>query len=311
MLGFATVAHVGVMLCGVALLDAHALAGAALYALGFGLAIAALFLATGILALRYGTVDDYDLHGRGRSSPFAGLLYALGGASLACAPLLTSGFGGALIGDAARRLGYGWLVAVFVIAWALTSGAVLRTAACVFLGWGPGERRAAGRPDASEEEAQETAAAEEGSGALDREAGLPALLAIPAVLSAAATGAGLVPGFVPSVVRAAARFEDHAAYASTVLTGRRPTYHAVEVGHVSTAAVVLACAALAGALVIAALALFGRRLADRLPRPLLDAPLRVVDVVRAAHSGHVGDYVAWWTFGAAAIGGLLLWTVAG
>ena len=53
--------------------------------------------------------------------------------------------------------------------------------------------------------------------------------------------------------------------------------------------------------VVAAL-LYRSRLVDVVLRPLV-APLRAV------HSGHVGDYVAWLTFGAAVIGGLFAVTI--
>jgi multicomponent Na+:H+ antiporter subunit D len=61
-----------------------------------------------------------------------------------------------------------------------------------------------------------------------------------------------------------------------------------------------------GALAVAALALFASGLRGRLPRPLLHPVLVGVDGLRALHSGHIGDYIAWWTAGAAAFGGTAL-----
>ena len=168
-----------------------------------------------------------------------------------------------------------------------------------------------GSPDESEERAQEQAAAEEGSGSVNRDAPTLGLLVVPALLIAVALLAGLVPGVVPSVERAAGRFRDFAGYRAAVLGGRPPAVHVGASVHVGGLAVALSCAATLAAFAIAALALFGRGLAERLPRPLIDAPLQVIDMLRAAHSGHVGDYVAWWTFGAALLGGLFLWQIAG
>src|SRR5439155_4062222 len=115
-----------------------------------------------------------------------------------------------------------------------------------------------------------------------------------------------VPGAIPSVARAAGRFRVLAGYRAAALGAGPPAVHVGASVHVGGLALALSCAATLAAFAIAALALFGRGLAERLPRPLIDAPLQVIDMLRAAHSGHVGDYVAWWTFGAALLGGLFL-----
>ena len=64
-----------------------------------------------------------------------------------------------------------------------------------------------------------------------------------------------------------------------------------------------------GAIAVASLALFGGVLSERLPRGLVRPVGASLDALRKAHSGHVGDYVAWWTFGVSALGGLFLWAV--
>ena len=64
--------------------------------------------------------------------------------------------------------------------------------------------------------------------------------------------------------------------------------------------------ATAGAAVaLAAVALFRRRISERVRSPLrrLSAP---VTGLREVHTGHVGDYVAWFCVGLAALGGLLV-----
>ncbi|MBV8988404.1 MAG: hypothetical protein JO372_07570, partial [Solirubrobacterales bacterium] len=66
LLAFSTVSHVGMMLCGVALLSAKGIAGVAVYVVGHGLTKAALFMCTGVLLHRFATIDEFDLHGRGR-----------------------------------------------------------------------------------------------------------------------------------------------------------------------------------------------------------------------------------------------------
>jgi hypothetical protein len=52
---------------------------------------------------------------------------------------------------------------------------------------------------------------------------------------------------------------------------------------------------------VGGLSLYRQRLPYRAKRGLAQA----LEPLRAVHSGHVGDYVAWLTFGVAAVGGLL------
>jgi len=299
LLAFSTISHMGIVICGVALLADRALAGAASYALGHGLAKGALFLGTGTLLHRCGAIDEFQLRGRGRDLPLLGLVFVVGALVLASAPLATTFFGKSLVEDAALSADYAWLPAVLALCSALTGAAVLRASARIFLGWGgddPQETRTE-----SEERSQEASSREEGAD-MKPHATTPALLvAVPAVLMLAAVLAGLVPDLVPSIERAAAHFRDHASYAGAVLSGRAPHFPPVAEAHVSGTAWIYAAASTAGALLLAGFGLRDRQV----------LPVTVADVLRAAHSGHVGDYIAWWTFGMALLGGFVLWAVAG
>ena len=106
-----------------------------------------------------------------------------------------------------------------------------------------------------------------------------------------------------------AHFRDHASYSSAVLRGTAPLHAAAAPGHVGGSAVAYGVAATVAAAALAWLGLQGRRLIERVPRALVRRPGAVLAAMRAAHSGHVGDYVAWWTFGVTVIGGLMLWAV--
>jgi multicomponent Na+:H+ antiporter subunit D len=64
--------------------------------------------------------------------------------------------------------------------------------------------------------------------------------------------------------------------------------------------------ATAGAVALAAVALFGGPLRRALPDPLIRLPLGAVIALRRLHTGHIGDYIAWWTAGAATLGGASL-----
>ena len=299
LLALSTVSHMGIVISGVGLLGERALAGAAAYALGHGLAKGSMFLGTGTLLYRCGEIDELHLRGRGRDLPLLGIVFAAGALVLAAAPLATTFFGKSLVEHAALTANYWWLPAVLAVASALTAAAVLRATARVFLGWGAAEEHS--EATASEERAQEESAYEEGT-EVEAHPSTPALLvAIPALLMLAAVAAGLVPGLVPSVERAAAHFRDHAAYAGAVLAGQTPVYQPVATAHVAVSAWIYSLASVAGAVAAAAVGLRGHRI----------LPAGVGDALRAAHSGHVGDYVAWWMFGVAVLGGFVLWAVAG
>src|ERR687884_479039 len=177
--------------------------GAAFYILTHAPVKAALFLCVGILWRRFDSVDEHHLRGRGRDMVGTGLLFALGGLSLAGLPPLTMFLGKGLIEDSANAVGYPWVTAVLVLASILTGGAVLRAAGSVFLGWGVDDT---GHPCPPE---------------TDRYSGrVPVVVfAPPCVLMVGALILSAIPQMGPVIAVAAARFQDRAAYAALVLDG--------------------------------------------------------------------------------------------
>jgi multicomponent Na+:H+ antiporter subunit D len=296
LLAFSTISHVGMFLCGLGLLSARALAGVATYVVGHGLTKGALFMLTGVLLHRFGSVDEFDLHGRGRAVPVAGVLLALGGLLLAAAPVASTFFGKSLLDAAALEGHYPWLPALFVISSVFTGGAVLRVTARVFLGWGPAEH-----PE--DEHLARAAREEKDEETVERDRTPPLMLVVPAVLLLAVIVVGLIPGAVPGIETAAAHFVDHGAYIHWVLHGGAAPFGPAHTSHVQTYDYLYGAGATLGAIALAALALFGRPLRERLP-PVLGRPVTAaVHGLRELHSGHIGDYIAWWTAGAAVLGG--------
>jgi multicomponent Na+:H+ antiporter subunit D len=297
LLAFSTISHVGVFLCGIGLLSAQGLAGVAVYVVGHGLTKAALFMLAGILLHRFRSVDELDLHGRGRALPLVGVLFAVGGLLLAAIPIFTTFFGKSLLDGAAIDGHYPWLPAILVISSAATGGAVLRVTGRVFLGWGPKE----GPEDALQGPAREEQ--DEESAARDRTP--PLMVVTPAVLLLGAIVIALIPGAVPGFETAADHFRDHGAYIGWVLRGVAH-FPAVAESHLKGYDYVYGLVATAGVVGVAALGLFGRPLRGGLPDQLLGPVVGAVDGLRRLHSGHIGDYIAWWTTGAAVLGGLSL-----
>jgi multicomponent Na+:H+ antiporter subunit D len=298
LLAFSTISHVGVFVCGIGLLSAKALAGLSVYIVGHGLTKAALFMCAGVLLHRFATIDEFDLHGRGREVPFVGVLFAAGGLLLAAAPPFRSFAGKSLLESASSDAGYGWLIAVFVLVSAMTGGAVLRVTGRVFGGWGPAEG-----PDPSQARAAEERVDEERG---PREYTPPLMIAVPDMLLAAAAVLGLIPDAVPAAERAAARFTDHAACARWVLGGGHVAWPHVTTSHVDALEIGSALLAVRGALGAAALGLFGRPLREWLPGAVNRPVRELVRHLRYLHSGHIGDYIAWWSAGASLLGGVCL-----
>ncbi|MHB8533275.1 MAG: complex I subunit 5 family protein, partial [Solirubrobacteraceae bacterium] len=139
LLAFSSISHVGLFVCGLGVLDPHALAGVAVYLVGHGLAKAALFMCAGVLLHRFATIDEFDLHGCGRELPMTGVLMAVGALLLAGVPPFSTFAGKSLLEASFSGAGAGWLIAVAIAVSALTGGAVLRVTGRVFLGLGPSE----------------------------------------------------------------------------------------------------------------------------------------------------------------------------
>ncbi|MEV5376718.1 proton-conducting transporter membrane subunit [Streptomyces nondiastaticus] len=287
LLAFSTVAHTGLFLTGIALLTPHGIAGTALYVLGHAGAKAALFACTGILLDRHGSVDEAELHGKGRDTPGTGLLFAAGGLALAGLPPFGTALGKALVEEQSP-----WLPALFVLVSAVTGGAALRVAARVFLGAGQAgrdkEEGAAGPETAGGEEEPET-------GRRVRRPPVP-MVTVAALLLAGALAVGTVPGLTAAVTAAAEAFTDHGGYAAAVLDGRPAAHPAGAYDWWTWTGAGLGL--LSAALAVALAALSVGRGSRAVPG---SAPLRRL------HSGHVGDYVAWAVAGIGLVSLLALW----
>jgi multicomponent Na+:H+ antiporter subunit D len=293
LLAYATVSHIGLTLCGLALLESSALGGAVLYAFADGLVKGALFLGVGIVQHYLGGVDELELRGRGRGLVWTFAIFVVGALGLAGVPPFGSFLGKALMEEAAGQAGLGWLTLVFVVVSGLTLAALLRATGRIFLGWGP-EGPAGADPPAQAHEPRRR---------------LVTLLAPPAVLLAAALALGLLPGLAGQVGQAADRFTDRDGYASAVLEGAAaPAGAAHEPVRLGAPALVSAATVLLG--VVLALAALRR---DRLPAALVGrlgrAGRPALGALRTLHSGHIGDSVTWLVVGVAGLAALLTFAV--
>jgi hypothetical protein len=127
------------------------------------------------------------------------------------------------------------------------------------------------------------------------------------VLVACAAVIGLIAQFGPAVQAAAIRFEDQAGYNAIVLSGAHVAHPAAIAAAESTGItatdVLTGIGSVIGALVLAYLALYWRRL------PLLrrgyEPGAGLTAPIRRFQSGVINDYVTWIVLGLACVGGVL------
>lgn len=287
MLAYSTIAHTGLFLCGLTAPEAGA--GFVLSVLGHAGAKGALFLLVGVLLNRYGSVDEDELAGRARRSRPEGVLFVVAAVALAGLPP----FGPALGKDVTEHFLPGWLAVLFTAVSAVTAGAALRAGLRVYFGLGhapAGGRGDRDRSTGSEEEPETRR----------RLGRTPAPMTVAVVLLlASALAVGLVPWLRTGAAIAGAQAADSAGYFHDVLPGPPAAVpHAPAEVAWTEPGLAGAGAAVALAVVVAAAGLWSRRRAPRAVRT-------GVHLLHRAHSGHVGDYVAWLLAGVAAFAGLL------
>jgi multicomponent Na+:H+ antiporter subunit D len=325
MLAFLTMSHLGIYLIGVGLLTPLGLAGASLLVIGDGLAKSALFLGVGVVQHQRGSVSETKLRGAGRGLAVTGVTIVLGALVLADLPPYVSSAGHALLVEAAERAGLPWLEIVIALCVILSSGAVLRAAGRIWLGWGDGESSGpatgtADDPGEESEDRSDTAGAEGKPGAkgptgANRDQGgrersgrtgrVPLTMLLPPLaLLAIGLWLGLTSGIEEHAAAAAAAFSDRAAYAAAVLGSNGGSVPAG--GRVVVAA---SPAASAGGVladlgqVLAALCVAGIAL-DRRAAGLRRALATGTGWLRRLHSGLVGDQVTWLAAGLALLAAL-------
>ena len=290
MLAYVTISGLGLVLVGVALLDARALGGAAGLVLSEGLLRGALFLAAGVLLQRLDSTDELQLRGAGRTFPLLGVLWLLATVGLVGVPLVGSFSGHELVDEAARSRGFGWLPPLVLAATAVTAAALLRAGGRVFLGWGaPDDPLLTPQPPEREPEPKETP--------------LALMLTATAVLVAAGLVVSVVPGLEHRLVDAGHRFQDVHGYVAHALHRRSLTaepHRPFDVPAPTLSATLYGVGAAAGAVLLAAWALRRRR-------PGTGTLRSPVALLRELHTGAVGDYVMWIAVGAAVMGGI--WTL--
>ena len=279
LLAFSTISHAGMFLAGIALLTPLGLAGVAVYVAGHALLKAALFLCTGIVLHRLGSVNESWLHGRARHLRATGVVFTAAALGLADLPPFATFAGKGWIDASAADRGLTWVSVVLILSSVLVGGAVLRVAGGVFYGLGdpPAED-----PQMSREASEEKSETARGKDRTPLSMIIPAAGLAAGALVIGVLAVGVLPGLDRAVQAGAVRFQDQGAYNAAVLAGRATAHPAAlfPAGDTGTTAadVAIGAASAAAALVVAGLSLYWRRLP--LPRrraesgPFLAGPVR-------------------------------------
>jgi multicomponent Na+:H+ antiporter subunit D len=292
LLAYSTIAHAGCFLIGVALLTPDALAGTAVYVLSHGLAKSALFLVGGILLVTRGGIDELLLFGLGRRLRVAAVAWFVAALALASPPFLGTFTGHAMIEDAAVVAGYGWVPLVLAVATIASTAAIVRAGLRIFFGFGDRDD-----PLLSQQPTE--------SGPKQDAPQLSLMLGVTLTLALAGLAVGAWTGLAAPAMEAAHTFTDRLGYVDAVLQHRTPPPPPPGEWVTTTSSVVWAVVTLVGSFALG----FGSVFRDRLPRPVTRALAGALAPLRAAHTGQVGDYVAWLVFGVALIGGLFAVTL--
>ncbi len=286
LLAFSTISHVGIMLVGAGTLTATGLAGAGVYVIGHGLAKSVLFMCVGILRRRFASVDEFVLHGKGESLPVVGVMFALGALGLVGLPPFGTFVGKTLMEHASDN---GWVAVLFLLASAISTGAVLRAAGGIFLGL---------RTELPEET---TAPTEKEKPEPPHK--IPAVTLIVTGMLLLFACVTVFSPFSAQTQAAAQRFVDAPAYFHVVIKSEpAKSITPPEVSHAGMKPILLSLAAAIGAIAFSAIALFGSRLSSALRKKIRQTIDPLLFGLQTIHSGHVGDYVVWLVVGVVAVG---------
>lgn len=289
MLAFSTISHAGLMLVALGVQGPMAVAAMLTYLLAHALIKSGLFFTTGIMLHRLRSISEMELFGTGTRLKWTALLWFSGAVGLAAAPPFATTIGEAGVSKAAEQAGLPGLSILFLFAGVLTSAAVIRVGAHVFLGWGSQPLT-----DSAAEVGELPETKSEDQRALWYHYAPPILCFLFAIVL------GVLRGWLPPLQSAAASLADQSVYLHTVYFGQGIHIPGPEWSTELPAAYGRGCLAVALAAGLAATSVFR----DKIPRRLrLGAFMeRGVPALRAMQSGHPGDYVLWITIGLAIFG---------
>lgn len=298
LLAFSTISHMGLMIIAFGLLSRRALGGLAVYVVGHGALKAALFMAAGVVLHKFDTVDEFKLLGEGKrllGGSAMGLLLAIG---LSGVPPYGTWMGEAIIDHAAEEVGFSWISYVFMFGGIVTAAAVLRVIGRFEFGWG--------RTGKQEDSGPEQGETDEGPESAEHKI-FPTMVVPIFVFLFLGIAITFLPHLRDGVSRAAMHFMDTASLHSQALdNGVLPSY-APEPKLPLLPGIIRGLIATVMAVLLALGTLFWEQVPVFGGLNIKGVAMAIVRPLRILHSGAIGDYITWITFGTAAIGIAFAW----
>jgi multicomponent Na+:H+ antiporter subunit D len=281
LLAFSTVSHSGIFLCAIGFLTPAGIGALIAYVIAHGLLKASLFMGSGILLHKHGTLDVNKMAGKSKGNLWGTALFFAGGLGLAGLPPFGNFAGKVLVEHAADAVGYLWIPGALILGSALDGGAVIKAGLQIYFGFG----------SASENHNEESSKEEETSGGRSDPPWTMTLPSVAALVLCLVLGAWKTP--FDLLNDAGGLFTDTGAYHAAVF-GAAVT----AVRHVQTEwANGLSFAFEALTLVLLALFVW---IALKPPRRLWRTFRAPIELLRKLHSGMFPDYMAWLASGAGA-----------
>jgi multicomponent Na+:H+ antiporter subunit D len=299
MLAFSTISNMGVVLVGFSVLDPKAFEGSILYILSHGILKSSLFMCTGVLLHRFGSVDEIELKGKGRSVPYTGFLFFISAVALAGLPPFGIFAAKTFIDESIKTAGLSWVTYFILFESFITGGALVRASGRIFLNWGPETEKISNK---EEKEEQETS-----KGKLFT----PAVMASPIILLIlTALMLGLVPGFYELLSEAASKFQNRLWYEALVFNKALPeTVHKFSTE--TSSGYLIGFISSLGAVAVGLISLFRKHIPGKVSGILNKIFLPGINKLKSFQTGFVGDYITWIIFGSALIGMIYFFAVAG
>jgi multicomponent Na+:H+ antiporter subunit D len=242
----------------------------------------------GILLVTRGGIDELLLFGLGKRLRGAMVAWFVAALALCSPPFLGTFTAHALIEDSAGAEGYWWVPIVLAFATIGSTAAIIRAGLRVFFGVGDRDD-----PLLSQEPTESPPPQEKPQ--------LGLMYAVTLLLAFGGLATGAWTGLAATAMEAGHAFTDQLSYIHVVLDHRPPTPAPPGEWVTTTSSVVWSVVTLVGSIVVG----FASTIRSRLPEAATRALGAGFAPLRAAHSGHIGDYVAWLVFGTGVIGGAL------
>ncbi len=287
MLAFSTISNMGIFIIGIAALNPDGLKAVVFYILIHGALKSSLFICTGVLFHRFGSIDETELAGKGKRTPVTGIIFTISALGLAGLPFFGTLTAKDMIEESVKSIGVSWIILLFLYESFLTGGAMLRAAGKIFLGWGI--KRTGKSVSTQEDEGNENETRQ------GQDITPPVMLAPAILLLVFSVGIGIYLQLNNRIDLSINEFQSRDYYQSLVFNTALPDVPSVSKPFsFSWTSGILT---FLGVLAVSLISLFKNIVPRFLRKTTAITITPVILQLKSLHSGFVGDYITWLLFG--------------